>query len=41
MLKEVTRLCKGNFNGLVKEYPVWQWDLYAGHSIINMKLKSS
>ncbi|MFW3412160.1 hypothetical protein ACN9J3_05430 [Aliarcobacter butzleri] len=30
MLREVFRLCKGDFSGLVKEYQVWQWDLYAG-----------
>ena len=30
MLREVIRLCKGDFSGLVKEYQVWQWDLYAG-----------
>ncbi|MDN5077614.1 hypothetical protein PJV89_05435 [Aliarcobacter butzleri] len=29
MLREVTRLCKGDFGGLVKEHQVWQWDLYA------------
>ncbi|MFX4252017.1 hypothetical protein ACOL21_04130 [Aliarcobacter butzleri] len=31
MLREVTRLCKADFSGLVKEYQVWQWDLYGGN----------
>lgn len=30
MLREVIRLCKGDFSGLVKEYQVHQWDLYTG-----------
>lgn len=28
MLNEVKRLCKNDFTGLVKEYEIWQLDLY-------------